>query len=36
MVLPLISYVGASCMVDSGTKLEEAIDVEESFRVLDF
>jgi len=36
MVLPLISYAGASCMVDSGTELEDAIDVEEKFRVLGF
>jgi len=36
MILPLISYVGASCMVDSGAELEDAIDVEEKFRVLGF
>jgi len=36
MVLPLISYAGASCMVDSRTELEDAIDVEEKFRVIGF
>jgi len=36
MVLSLISYTGATCMVDSGTELEDAIDVEEKFRVLGF
>ena len=36
MVLPLISYASASCMVDSGIELEDAIDVEEKFRVLGF
>jgi len=26
MVLPLISYAGVSCIVDSGTELEDVID----------
>jgi len=34
IVIPLISYAGVSCIDVFGTELEDAIDVEESFRVF--